>query len=407
MFIKPTLSRRVALAAALALSLPLLPSVVSAQKKYDTGASDKEIVIGNTVPYSGPASAYGTVGKAMAAVFDKVNAEGGINGRKIKFISLDDGYNPAKTVEQVRKLVEEEEVLFMLSPLGTAQNTAIHKYMNSKKVPHLFLNSGANKWGDPKNFPWTMGFIPSYFVEGRAFARHILATRPNAKVGVLFQNDDFGKDYLKGVLDGLGDKAKTMIVSQQSYEVSDPTIDSQVLSLKAAGADTFVNITTPKFAAQAIRRAAESGWKPTQYLVSVSTSVSSVLKPAGFENGQGVISSAYLRDPSDPATHASKEYQDYAATMKKFYPTGDVSDSLNANGYSIGQVAVEVLRRAGDNLTRENLMKVAATLNLTLPMLAPGITLRTTPDDFYPVSQLQLTKFAGQRFEHFGPIIDR
>ena len=397
-------SRRLALAAAIALTLPF---AATAQKKYDTGASDKEILIGNTVPYSGPASAYGTVGKAMAAVFDKVNAEGGVNGRRIKFISLDDGYNPAKTVEQVRKLVEEEEVLLLLSPLGTAQNTAVHKYMNQKKVPHLFLNTGANKWGDPKNFPWTMGFIPSYYTEGKAFAKHILATRPNAKVGVLYQNDDFGKDYLKGVLEGLGDKAKTMVVSQQSYEVSDTTVDSQVLSLKGSGADTFVNITTPKFAAQAIRRAAESGWKPVQYLVSVSTSVTSVLKPAGFENGQGVISSAYLRDPSDPAHHGSKEYQDYAATLKKYYPSGDVADSLNANGYSIAQAMVEVLKKAGDNLTRDNIMKVAANLNLTLPMLAPGITLRTTPDDFYPVSQLQLTKFAGQRFEPFGPVIDR
>ncbi|HOB95121.1 MAG TPA: ABC transporter substrate-binding protein [Aquabacterium sp.] len=404
MFPVSPVSRRIAIAAALALSLPL--SAI-AQKKYDTGASDKEIVIGNTVPYSGPASAYGTVGKAMNAVFEKVNAEGGINGRKIKFISLDDGYNPAKTVEQARKLVEEDEVLFLLSPLGTAQNTAIHKYMNQKKVPHLFLNTGANKWGDPKNFPWTMGFIPSYYVEGRAFAKHILATKPNAKVGVLYQNDDFGKDYLKGVLEGLGDKAKTMVVSQQSYEASDTTVDSQVLSLKATGADTFVNITTPKFAAQAIRRAAESGWKPVQYLVSVSTSVTSVLKPAGFDNGQGVFSSAYLRDPSDPSNHASKEYQDYAAVMKKYYPSGDVGDSLNANGYTIGQAAVEVLKKAGDNLTRENIMKIAANLNLTLPMLSPGITLRTSPDDFYPVSQLQLTKFAGQRFEHFGPIIDR
>ncbi|MBL8351092.1 MAG: ABC transporter substrate-binding protein [Burkholderiaceae bacterium] len=399
-----SLNRRVALIGALALSLPL---AALAQKKYDPGASDKEIVIGNTVPYSGPASAYGTVGKAMAAYFDKVNAEGGVNGRKIRFISLDDGYNPAKTVEQVRKLVEEDEVLLMLAPLGTAQNTAIHKYMNAKKVPHLFLNTGANKWGDPKNFPWTMGFIPSYYVEGRAFAKHILATRPNARVGVLYQNDDFGKDYLKGVLEGFGDKAKAMIVSQQSFEVTDTTVDSQVLSLKGSGADTFINITTPKFAAQAIRRAAESGWKPVQYLVSVSTSVTSVLKPAGFENGQGIVSSMYLRDPSDPATHPSKEYQDYAATMKKHYPGGDVADSLNANGYTIAQAMVEVLRKAGDNLTRENIMKVAANLNVALPMLAPGITLKTSPDDFYPVSQLQLTKFAGSRFEPFGPIIDR
>jgi len=397
-------TRRATLALALAT---LLPTAVLAQKKYDTGANDKEIVIGNTVPYSGPASAYGTVGKAMAATFEKVNADGGINGRKIRFISLDDGYNPAKTVEQARKLVEEEEVLLLLAPLGTAQNTAIHKYMNAKKVPHLFLNTGANKWGDPKNFPWTMGFIPSYFVEGRAFAKHILATKPNAKIGVLYQNDDFGKDYLKGVLDGLGDKAKALVVSQQSYEVTDTTVDSQLASLKGSGADTFIDITTPKFAAQAIRKVADMGWKPQHYLVSVSTSVAAVLKPAGFENGQGIISSAYLRDPADASVHSSKEYQDYAATMKKFYPAGDVSDSLNANGYTIAQAMIEVLKKAGDNLTRENIMKVASTMNVSLPMLSPGITLKTAPDDFYPVSQLQLTRFAGTRFEHFGPIIDR
>ncbi len=397
--------RRTTVAAALlALSLPF---AAIAQKKYDTGASDKEIRLGNTVPYSGPASAYGIPGKAMAAVFDKVNAEGGINGRKIKFISLDDGYNPAKTVEQVRKLVEEDEVLLLVGTLGTAQNTAIHKYINSKKVPHLFLNSGANKWGDPKNFPWTMGFIPSYFTEGKAFAKHILATKPNAKIGVLYQNDDFGKDYLKGVLDGLGDKAKTMIVSQLTFEVTDPTVDSQLATLKGAGADTFINISTPKFAAQAIRKVAEMGWKPTHYLVSVSTSVTSVLKPAGFDNGQGIISSAYLRDPADQAIHSSKEYQDYAAVLKKYYPAGDPNDSLAANGYTIAQTMVEVLKRAGDNLTRENIMKVASNLDLSLPMLAPGIKVHTTPDDFHAVAQLQLTKFVGQRFEPFGPVIDR
>ena len=398
------ITRRAALVCALALTLPL---AALAQKKYDAGASDKEIRIGNTVPYSGPASAYGIPGKAMSAVFDKVNADGGINGRKIKFISLDDGYNPAKTVEQVRKLVEEEEVLLLLAPLGTAQNSAIHKYMNTKKVPHLFLNSGANKWGDPKNFPWTMGFIPSYFVEGRAFAKHILANKPGAKIGLLYQNDDFGKDYLKGVLDGLGDKAKTMIVSQQTFEVTDPTVDSQLVTLKGSGADTFINISTPKFAAQSIRKVAEMGWKPQQYLVSVSTSVSSVLKPAGFENAQGVISSSYLRDPADVAIHSTKEYQDYAALIKKYYPGGDPDDSLTANGYTIAQAMVEVLKKAGDNLTHDNIMKVASNLNLTLPMLAPGIMLKTAPDDFYPVSQLQLTKFAGSRFEPFGPLIDR
>ncbi len=379
---------------------------VLAQKKYDPGADDKEIRIGSIHPSSGPASAYGTIGKAIGAYFDKVNAEGGINGRKIKFISLDDGYNPAKSVEVTRKLVEEEEVLALVGTLGTASNTAIHKYANQKKIPHLFLNSGANKWGDPKNYPWTMGFIPSYATEGKAFAKHILATKPNAKVAILYQNDDFGKDYLKGVLAGFGDKAKTMIVSQLSYEITDPTIDSQLVTVKSSGADTFINITTPKFAAQAIKKTAEMGWKPTQYLVSVSTSVSSVLKPAGFDNGQGIISSSYLRDPADSAHHASKDYQDYAALMKKYYAGGDLADSLTANGYVMALTVVEVLKRAGDNLTRENLMKVAANLDVQIPMLAPGIKVKTTPNDFHAISQLQLTKFAGSRFEPFGGVVE-
>jgi branched-chain amino acid transport system substrate-binding protein len=397
------LNRRATLSCALALMLPL---AATAQKKYDTGADDKEIVIGSFVPYSGPASAYGTTGKAESAVFDKVNAEGGINGRKIRFISLDDGYNPAKSVEVTRKLVEQEEVLLLMGTLGTAQNTAIHKYVNQKKIPHLFLNSGANKWGDPKNFPWTMGFIPSYATEGKAFAKHILGTKPGAKVGILYQNDDFGKDYLKGVLEGLGDKAKSMVVSQLTYEVTDATIDSQVVSLKASGADTFINITTPKFAAQAIKKVAEIGWKPTQYLVNVSTSVTSVLKPAGFDNAQGIVSSTYLRDPSDPSQHATKEYQDFAALMKKYYPSGDVGDSLNANGYVIALTMVEVLKRAGDNLTRDNIMKIAANLDLAVPMLAAGIKVKTSPTDYHAVGQLQLTKFVGSRFEPLGAVMD-
>jgi branched-chain amino acid transport system substrate-binding protein len=397
------LNRRATLSCALALMLPL---AATAQKKYDTGADDKEIVIGSFVPYSGPASAYGTTGKAESAVFDKVNAEGGINGRKIRFISLDDGYNPAKSVEVTRKLVEQEEVLLLMGTLGTAQNTAIHKYVNQKKIPHLFLNSGANKWGDPKNFPWTMGFIPSYATEGKAFAKHILGSKPGAKVGILYQNDDFGKDYLKGVLEGLGDKAKSMVVSQLTYEVTDATIDSQVVSLKASGADTFINITTPKFAAQAIKKVAEIGWKPTQYLVNVSTSVTSVLKPAGFDNAQGIVSSTYLRDPSDPSQHATKEYQDFAALMKKYYPSGDVGDSLNANGYVIALTMVEVLKRAGDNLTRDNIMKIAANLDLAVPMLAAGIKVKTSPTDYHAVGQLQLTKFVGSRFEPLGAVMD-
>ena len=397
---------RLARSAALWLALALLGIAAAAPApQYDPGADDHEIRIGNTGPYSRPASAYGTTGKAMRAVFDQVNAEGGIHGRRIRFISLDDGYNPAKTVEQVRRLVEHDEVLRMLAPLGTAHNSAIQAYLNARQVPQLFINSGASRWGDPQRFPWTMGFTPSYRTEGRAYGRHIVATRPQSKVAVLYQNDDLGKDYLQGLIDGLGDRAR--LVSQQSYEVTDATIDSQVLTMKASGADVFVNVSTPKFATQALRRAAESGWKPVQYLATVSTSVTAVLKPAGFDNAQGVISAVYLRDPSDPAIHGSAAYRDYAATIRAHYPGGDPADNFNVNGYTIAQALVHVLRQAGDRLTRANIMQIAAHLNLSLPMLAPGIRVHTRPDDFHPVSQLQLTRFVGQRFEPFGPLVDR
>ena len=291
----------------------------AAQKKYDTGATDTEIKIGDTKPYSGPASAYGTIGKAISAYFDKINAEGGINGRKVKYISLDDGYNPAKTVEQVRKLVEEDEVLFVFNPLGTPSNTAIQKYMNTKKVPQLFVATGATKWGDPKNNPWTMGWQPNYQTEGKIYAAHILETKPNAKIGVLYQNDDYGKDYLKGLEDGLGDKAKTMIVAKVSYEVTDPTVDSQMVTLKSSGADTFFNVTTPKFAAQAIKKAAEIGWKPVHYLNNVSSSVGSVLTPAGLENSVGIITTQYGKDPTDPQWANDKGMQDWRAWMAKYF----------------------------------------------------------------------------------------
>ena len=286
--------------AAIATAVAVLASPAFAQKKYDSGATDKEIKIGHIGPYSGPASAYGTIGKSISAYIEKVNAEGGIGGRKIKLITLDDAYNPSKTVEQARKLVEEDEVLFIFNPLGTPPNSAIHKYMNTKKVPQLFVATGATKWGDPKNFPWTIGWQPTYQSESMKYVQHILETKPNAKIGILYQNDDYGKDYLKGFEDGLGDKAKSMIVSKLTYEVTDPTIDSQLLSLKAAGADTFFNITTPKFAAQAIKKMADIGWKPQHYLNSVSSSVSAVMQPAGLENGTGIFTSQYIKDPTDP-----------------------------------------------------------------------------------------------------------
>ena len=379
----------------------------AAQKKYDPGATDKEIKIGHINPYSGPASAYGAIGKAIAAYMDKVNAEGGINGRMLKLISLDDGYNPAKTVEQARKLVEEDEVLLLFQPLGTPPNSAIHKYMNQKKVPQLFVATGATKWGDPKAYPWTMGWQPNYQSEAKIFAAHILATKPNAKIGVLMQNDDYGKDYLKGFKDGLGAKAKTMIVSELTYEVTDPTIDSQMVSLKASGADTFFNVTTPKFAAQAIKKAAEIGWKPAHYLNSVSSAAGAVMVPAGAENGVGVITSGYIKDPTDPQWADTPEYKDWLAWMKKYHPQGDLRDNLNVYGYTVTQSLVQTLKQAGNNLTRANVMKQAASLDMTSPMLLPGIRIKTGPNDFFPIEQEQLMRWNGKSWDLFGKVLGK
>jgi branched-chain amino acid transport system substrate-binding protein len=402
----PRLSRRI-WSASFALALGLTAFGAHAQKKYDPGATDTEIKIGHLVPYSGPVSAYGTIGKTVVAYFTKINEAGGINGRKVNILSLDDAYNPAKTVEQTRKLVEQDEVLALFGPLGTSHNMAIQKYMNAKKVPQLFVATGATRFGDPQNFPWTMGWQPTYQAEGLIYAQHILANKPNAKIGILMQNDDFGKDNLKGFMDGLGDKAKTMVVASLTYEVSDPTVDSQLVALKASGADTFYSITTPKFAAQAIRKVAEIGWKPTQYLASVSVSVSAVLKPAGFENAVGVISAQYLRDAGDERWKDSKEVADFKAFMAKYYPAGDINDSLNAIGYSSAQTLEHVLRQAGDNLTRANIMKVAANMSLDLPMLYPGVNVKTAPDDFYPVERMQPVRFDGTRYVPMGPVLGR
>jgi len=393
--------------AAIGVAVAALTSPAFAQKKYDTGATDKEIKIGGISPYSGPASAYGAIGKAIGAYFDKVNAEGGINGRKLNWISLDDGYNPAKTVEQARRLVEEDEVLFVFNTLGTPPNSAIHKYMNAKKVPQLFVATGATKWGDPKNFPWTMGWQPNYQSESKVFAAHLLETKPNAKVAILYQNDDYGKDYVKGFEDGLGDKAKTMILSKLSYEVTDPTVDSQLLSLKATGADTFFNVTTPKFAAMVIKKNAELGWKPVHYLNSVSASVGAVMVPAGPENGVGIFTANYLKDPTDPQFQKGKEWDDWLAWMKKYLPNGDLKDANNVYGYTAAQGLVQVLKQAGDNLTRENIMKQAASLDMNLPMLLPGVNVKTGPDDFYPIEREQLAKFDGKTWVLFGKVYGR
>jgi branched-chain amino acid transport system substrate-binding protein len=385
----------------------MLSASAMAQKKYDPGATDKEIKVGHLNPYSGPASAYSAIGKSIGAYFDKINAEGGINGRMIKFISLDDGYNPAKTVEQTRKLVEEDEVLLVFQPLGTPSNSAIHKYLNAKKVPQLFVATGATKWGDPKNFPYTMGWQPSYQSEGKIYAQHLLENKPNGKVAILYQNDDYGKDYLKGFEDGLGEKAKTMIVSKLTYEVTDPTVDSQMVSLKASGADTFFNITTPKFAAQAIKKAAEIGWKPLHYLNNVSSSVGSVLTPAGLDASTGALTLGYTKDPTDPQFQKGKEWDDWVAYMKKYHPTGALNDNFNVYGYSVAQTLVQVLKQAGDNLTRDNIMKQAANLDMTLPMLIPGVNVKTGPDDFYPIERGQLMKFNGKSWELFGKVYGR
>jgi ABC-type branched-subunit amino acid transport system substrate-binding protein len=377
-----------------------------AQKKYDPGASDTEIKIGNIMPYSGPASAYGTIGKAQAAYFRMINEQGGINGRKITFVSYDDAYSPPKTVEQARKLVEGDEVLLIFQSLGTAPNSAIQKYMNAKKVPQLFVATGATKWGDPKNFPWTMGFQPNYQSEGRIYAKYILQHHAGGKIAVLFQNDDYGKDVLKGVKDGLGSKASSMIIAEMPYEPADPTVDSQVVALKASGADIFVNITTPKFAAQAIKKVAELGWKPLHILNNVSASIGSVLRPAGFENAKGIITTTYLKDPTDPATASDPGMKAWTAFMDKYYPEGDKTNSSNVSAHATAALMVQVLKQCGDNLTRENVMKQAANLrDVELEMLMPGIKVNTSPKDYFPLEELQMRRFNGERWESFGPII--
>ncbi|TAI61491.1 ABC transporter substrate-binding protein [Bradyrhizobium sp. Leo170] len=378
----------------------------SAQKKYDPGASDTEIKVGNIMPYSGPASAYGVIGRTEAAYFKKINDAGGINGRKINFVSYDDAYSPPKTVEQARKLVESDEVLFIFNSLGTPPNTAIQKYMNSKKVPQLFVATGATKWNDPQNFPWTMGWQPSYQSETQIYAKYILKNYPNAKIAVLYQNDDYGKDYLKGLKDGLGSKASTMIVAEESYETSEPTIDSHMVKLKATGADIFINITTPKFAAQAIKKNAEIGWKPLHFLNNVSASVGSVLKPAGFENAQDIISAAYLKDASDKQWDNDPGMKEFYAFMAKDFPEGDKLDGGTVVGYGVAQTLVQVLKLCGDNLTRENVMKQAASLkDFRTEVLLPGIKINTGANDFAPISSLQLMKFKGDKWELFGDVI--
>jgi branched-chain amino acid transport system substrate-binding protein len=394
-----------AFSAALAV-LAATSSGALAQKKYDTGATDTEIKIGNIMPYSGPASAYGVIGKTEEAYFRKVNAEGGINGRKINFISYDDGYSPPKTVEQARKLVESDEVLIVFNPLGTPPNSAIQKYMNSKKVPQLFVATGATKWNDPKEFPWTMGWQPNYQSESRIYAKYIMKEKPNAKIAILYQNDDYGKDYVKGLKDGLGAKAASMIVAEESYETTEPTIDSHIVKLKSTGADVFFNVTTPKFAAQAIKKIAEVEWKPLHFLNNVSASIGSVIQPAGPQNAQGIISSAYLKDPTDPQWKNDAGMKAWNEFLDKYYPEANRADASVMYAYTVAQGLVHVLKACGDNLTHENIMKQAASIrDLQLGGLLPGIKVNTSATDFAPIAQLQLMKFNGDKWDLFGEII--
>src|SRR6201994_2391911 len=395
------------LAAGAALAIALTVSPALAQKKYDSGATDTEIKIGQTVPFSGPASAYATIGKTQAAYFKMINDQGGINGRKINLIQYDDSYSPPKAVEQVRKLVESDEVLLTFQIIGTPVNAAVQKYLNGKKVPQLFAATGASRFTDPKNFPWTMGFNPNYFVEGRIYGQYILKNHPNAKVGVLYQNDDLGKDYLNGIKAGLGDKAASLIVAEASYEVSDPTVDSQILKLKSAGVDVFFSASTPKQAAQAIKKIAELDWHPVQIVDINATSIGAVIKPAGTEASKGVISTAYYKDPLDPTWKDDPGMKRYLDFMAKYYSDGDKNSNFNTYGYSNAQLLVQVLQMCGDNLTRENVMKQAASLkDVTGDILLPGMKINTSPTDYRVNKQLQMMKFNGERWELFGPILE-
>jgi branched-chain amino acid transport system substrate-binding protein len=396
--------RAIAAVSAVAFSVAICGSAL-AQKKYDIGATDTEIKIGNIIPYSGPASAYGMIGKTEAAYFRMINDRGGINGRKINYISYDDGYSPPKAVEQVRKLVESDEVLLVFGPLGTPSNTAIHKYLNGKKVPQLFVATGATKWNDPKNFPWTMGWQPSYQSEAQIYAKWLIKEKPDARIAVLYQNDDFGKDYLKGLKDGLGAKG-AMIIVEESYEIAEPTVDTHIVKIKAQNPDVLISFVTPKFAAQTIKKIAELGWKPLHMIANVSVNVGSVMQPAGFENGQGALSAAYAKDGTDAQWNDDAGMKRWSAFLDKYMPDANRSDSNHVYGYGAAQTLVKVLEMCGDDLTRANVMKQAASLkDFEVDTLLPGIRINTSPTDFAPISQLQMQRFKGERWERFGETI--
>jgi ABC-type branched-subunit amino acid transport system substrate-binding protein len=399
-------NKKLSLLAAAAAFTVLASQGAFAQKKYDTGASDSEIKIGNVEAYSGPASAYGVIGKTEDAYFKMINENGGVNGRKINFISYDDGYSPPKTVEQTRKLIESDEVLFVFNALGTPTQTAVQKYHNSKKVPQLFVATGASKWNDPKDFPWTMGFQPSYRVEARIFAKYILKTKPNAKVAIFYANDDFGKDYVAGIKDIFGSNASKLIIAEESYETTEPSIDSHIVKLKGTGADVVVNISTPKFAAQAIKKMAELEWKPMHLMTDVSISIGAVMKPAGLEASEGVLSATYLKDASDAQWASDPGMKKFLAFIDKYMPGANISDTNLVYGYTAAQTMVKVLTQCGDDLTRENVMKQAASLkDFTPDTLLPGIKINTGPTDFAPIEQLQMMQFKGGKWDMFGDVI--
>jgi branched-chain amino acid transport system substrate-binding protein len=397
---------RFAVAAAWVLVALAICQPLSAQTNPTPGVSKTEIRIGNTMPYSGPGSAYATIGRAEAAYFAMVNDQGGVNGRRINFISLDDAYSPPKTVEQIRRLVESEEVLLIFSSFGTATVTAVQKYLNQQKVPQLFFVTGASKWENRKMFPWMLGWQPTYRTEGAIFAKHIIRVKPQAKIGVLYQNDDYGKDYVMGLKDGLGARAATMIVEEMSYQLSDPTIDSQVVALKASGADVFVDVTTAKFSAQAIRKSFEIGWNPLHMLNSISASVATVLEPAGLEKSVGIVSAAYSKDPSDPQFANDAGVHDYLGWMRRYYPDGDPANSINVNSYNRAMTLLQVLKQCGDDLSRENVMRQADSLDLELPMLLPGVRIKTGPTRTVAIHAMQLQRFTGMSWEHFGELFE-
>ncbi|MHC2440343.1 ABC transporter substrate-binding protein [Bradyrhizobium sp. USDA 4451] len=399
------IDRRTFVTAASAAALFSSSRVGAAEKKYDDGVSDTEIKIGHTCPYSGPASSYGVIGKAHQAYWKAVNDRGGINGRKINFISYDDGYSPPKTVEMVRKLVEEDKVLCIFNALGTAPNTAIRKYLNAKKVPHLYVGSGWSGWGDPKHFPWTIGYQPDFQTEAAIYAKHIMATIKDAKIGILMQNDDFGKDYFEGFKKALGNKTD-QIVQTVTYESTDPTVDSQIIQLKASGANVLFSITIPKFTAQAIRKAADIGWKPVHYIDVWGTSVATAMKPAGFENCQGIITSQYLMDPSDHKWDGDADMKAWREFMAQYMPGANTADMSYPSTYSVDYLMEQTLKRCGDDLTRANLMKQATSFqDFKVPLLIPGITVSTSDTDFYPIQALQLARFQGESWEQFGSVI--